>query len=139
MATSNDIIAAARFCIGTKWMHQGRKPNVGIDCVGIPLWCGNSLGIFNPPYEPPPYQREAHWEEFVGNFQEQCAEKDVREAAPGDILCFRQDKFPCHCGILTADGTFVHAFLLRKKVVEERYTDQWKRETRAVFSFPGVG
>ncbi|MDD5585633.1 MAG: hypothetical protein PHY92_01580, partial [Alphaproteobacteria bacterium] len=29
------MIAAARACLGTPFHHQGRKPGVGLDCIGL--------------------------------------------------------------------------------------------------------
>lgn len=140
-----DVIAAARETLGTRWVHQGRPvapPAGSTDCVGVVLYCMRKLGVSD--FEPPTYQRSAKWHEFLHYFQDHLQQIDIRDAVPGDVLCFRQEVYPCHCGILTnraADDLplrFVHGYALRRKVVEEAYTDEWKTLTRAAFRFPGL-
>jgi lipoprotein Spr len=39
------IVAAARSCIGTRFRAQGRKPGVGLDCVGVALFAAAAAGL----------------------------------------------------------------------------------------------
>ncbi|MBI1313693.1 hypothetical protein GC176_20565 [bacterium] len=141
MVKRAEIIEAARSCLGTKWVHQGRVPGQGIDCAGVILYTGKVLGVTD--YEPPPYQRNAKWNEFLKHFQLCFEEIQIADVRPGDILVFRQEVFPCHCGIMTdpdeqGNLRFVHSYLIRHKVVEERYSNEWRTLTRAAFRYPGV-
>lgn len=138
MPNNAAIIAKAREAIGTPWVHTGRTLR-GLDCIGLVLWDFRQLGITE--YEPPPYPREADWSQFVGYFRANMEEVKLLEAVPGNVLVVRQKMFPCHCGFLASnsDGpTFIHAYAKRKKVVEERYTDAWKKDSVAAFKVPGL-
>src|ERR1051326_842486 len=128
------IVDVARECLGANFRHQGRSPITGLDCIGVVLYDARRLNITQ--YEPPAYQRHAKWHEFLKLFAENL---DAVKGPPqiGDILCFRQEKYPCHCGILTGER-FIHAYALRRKVVEELYSPRWRLLTRAVFRYPGV-
>lgn len=144
MVSREEIVAAARSFIDTPWVHQGRLPGRGLDCVGVPVMVGKTLALpaFDI-YETPPYHEMAKWNEFLGHFRAQLEEIDRRSARPGDVLCFRQFRYPCHCGIMSGPGIadeprFVHSYRRRGRVVEEHYTDQWKNLTMAAFRYPGV-
>jgi len=137
--TAAEFVAKAREAIGTPWHHQGRVVPIGVDCVGLLLWTLRQLDINH--YEPPPYPRTALWGQFIGYFRNHLIEVPITDLRPGDVLIFRQSVYPCHCGILTeagADPKFIHSYLTRKKVVEERLTMQWKPVLVTAFRVPGV-
>lgn len=137
--TRQDIVDTARKALGTKWRHQGRLVPNGVDCVGLVLWTARQLGLSN--YEPPAYQRNAQWNQFVGYFREHMPEVRIADIKIGDVLIFRQNVFPCHCGIVTQvgkDPKFIHSYLMRRKVVEERLTPGWLKLVRNAFEYPGV-
>lgn len=141
MTTRADIISYARETTDTPWVHQGRMPHVGIDCAGVVLYVARRAGVTD--FEPPPYDRHARWEDFLGYFQQHLPQIEINDARPGDVLIFRQEKYPCHCGIMTSpdpDGTprFIHGYALRRKVTEERYTADWRKLTRAAFKYPNL-
>jgi hypothetical protein len=138
---SNDIIAAAEQTIGTPWVHEGRHPKLGLDCIGVVLHTCRATGFSD--YEPPPYPRHAQWYQFEKEFARFLIRVPNALARPSDILVFRQEIFPCHCGVMsnprrTGEPQFIHGYIPRGRVVEEIYTDEWKRKTRAVFRFPGL-
>jgi cell wall-associated NlpC family hydrolase len=139
MVKRAEIIETARRALGTPWVHQGRMAPYGLDCIGLTLWTARQLNISD--YEPPAYNRHAEWGLFLSYIRAQMNEIPIAEVGPADMVCFRQQIYPCHCGILTAVGPeakFIHSYLLRKKVVEERYSDLWRKLTVAAFRFPGV-
>lgn len=137
--TREEFVAQARKALGTPWVHQGRVVPHGVDCVGLFLWTLRQLGLND--YEPPPYSMRAKWDQFVGCFREHLEEVPIAEMRMSDVAIFRQDIYPCHCGIITElkdDPKFIHAYRPRGMVVEERYTPQWKIITRTAFRVPGV-
>lgn len=139
MVTQAEFVAKAREALGTPWHHQGRVVPIGVDCVGLLLWTLRQLNINH--YEPPPYPRTAHWNEFIQYFRAHLKEVPIPEMQPADVLIFRQSVYPCHCGILTQGGDdprFIHSYLTRKKVVEERLSDFWMPVLVTVFRVPGV-
>lgn len=142
MTTRQDIMETARETLGTKWVHQGRLVHRGIDCVGVVLYvCRRRRLPGVESYEPPVYQAEAKWDDFVRYFQAKLQQVHPSEAKPGDVLCLRQNIYPCHCGVLTEKNGelyFVHSYRVVGRVVEERYTGRWRKLTRAAFILPGV-
>jgi cell wall-associated NlpC family hydrolase len=112
-----------------------------VDCAGLVLWTGRELGLLDPSFEPPPYQESAKWDEFLRHFEEHMDPVNKRQIKAGDAIVFRQFIYPCHCGILTEEGTkpaFIHSYRMRDKVVEEEYASQWVNTTRAAFRYRGL-
>lgn len=140
MSSDADIVAAARRMIGTRWRHQGRSPGNGLDCVGLVVCVGRELGLLT--FDTLAYQRNAAPNGFIQYFREYGREIPVAALHPGCVLAFREDKYPCHSGIV-ADGphglTLIHAFALRRKVVEERLTIHWLQRVVAAFEYKGIG
>lgn len=139
MPDKADIVRQARAWIGTPWRHQGRVPRVGLDCAGLIIKVAHELQLST--YDFTAYQRHAQWSLFVDFFRAHGREIDIRAARPGDILIMRQERFPCHCAIVGDDGaelSIIHAYALRRAVVEERLTGEWLARRVAAFVFPGV-
>jgi NlpC/P60 family putative phage cell wall peptidase len=137
-----EIVAEARGWIGTPYFHQASRKGAGSDCLGLVrgLWRA-FLGA--EPERVPPYSPD--WAEALGEETLlEAARRHLREVAPGaaragDVLIFRMGTgVPAkHCGVLTGDGTLVHAYWGRA-VVETRMTPWWQRRVVAAFEFPGV-
>jgi cell wall-associated NlpC family hydrolase len=140
MPNRDDIVAAARNLYGVKWLHQGRNPKFGIDCVGLIALVGYELGLITGE-ETTNYNRRSHGMAFVEAFKEHMDQKSVRKAEPGDVLIFRDKAFPCHCGIMTTHHgvpAFVHAHAPQRKVVETIIDDEWQRKIIGCFQFRDV-
>jgi cell wall-associated NlpC family hydrolase len=43
--TADDILAAARQCLGTPFRHQGRLPRFGLDCAGVAIHVARQIGV----------------------------------------------------------------------------------------------
>ena len=43
--TADDIVAAARACIGTPFAHQGRVVGVALDCAGVAVHAVRAAGV----------------------------------------------------------------------------------------------
>lgn len=139
MTTRQQVVDQARKALGTRWVHQRCLPPHACDCVGLITWTNNSLGF--PRIEPPPYDKTSQWHIFLPWFRRHGVERRLGQEQIGDVLCFRQTIYPCHCGIITTMGNnphFIHSFALRKRVVEERFSPEWRRLVVGVFSFRGL-
>lgn len=139
MPSNADVIAAARLMIGTPWRHQGRVPNVALDCAGLVLAVGHKLGVTE--FDTVAYQREAAPDQFVRYFKEHGKEIPLAAIHPGAVVALRDNKYPCHCGIIGSNVhglTLIHAFARRRRVVEEQLTRQWMMLTVGVFEYPGI-
>lgn len=130
------IVEEARSWLGVRWRHQGRTRH-GVDCAGLVVQVGKALGLTE--FDMTNYGRRPDSMNFAKFFVDGGAvSKSVAAALPGDILLFRDGYFPCHCGILTPDGTFVHAFATRRAVVEDPLDPGWLAKRTHCFSYGGV-
>lgn len=143
MITARNIVETARSFVGTPFRHQGRSPGVGLDCVGLVAKTAHQLGISD--YDWTNYQRYASWaSEFESHFSNNMDRVRITEIRPGHVVIFRQEQFPCHCGIVGERAgrglSLIHAYILRRKVVEEDFTGEWTSGDRLMgaFAYRGV-
>lgn len=139
MLSRDKILEAARSWIGVPWLHQGRSRH-GVDCVGLIVKVAHDLGISD--YDSNDYQRRTHGHAFLRHFRENMKEKPIAEAAPGDVMLFRDSSYPCHSSIIGKDHrglTIIHAYAIRRRVVEELLEQgDWISKRVACFEFDGV-
>lgn len=137
MTKRSDIVRVARSFTGTRWRHQGRVPGKMLDCAGVVAKTAHELQLSNFDYTN--YQRNAQWHRFRAFFADNMQEKSLKSLKPGDTVIFRQEKYPCHCGILGSkiDGslTLIHAYALRRMVVEEDFIGEWASPALLVSAF----
>ena len=140
MTTREDIVNEARKWLGVRWVHQGRTRN-GIDCAGLVACVGKDLGLIT--YDTTDYQRRPDHSKFTQYFESGGGiRKNVKDAAPGDVMIFREKSFPCHTAIVSTmygQPAMIHAFVLRKMVVEELIDDNWAAKRVACFQYPNLG
>lgn len=134
------VIAAARAWVGTPYHHQASALGVGCDCLG--LGRGVWRQVIGPePMSPPPYSRD--WGE-VGHREVMLDALSLimprTEPGPGALLVFRMARSAIakHGGIMTRDGTFVHA-RETTGVIEEPLTEPWRRRIAAAFAYAAEG
>ena len=134
------VVAEARRWIGTPYVDQQTVRGAGCDCLGLVR--GVWRAVVGPePTEVPPYTRD--WGEtgpvevMMAGALEWMVQVPLPEAGAGAVVLFRMraGAIAKHCGILTGDGTMVHA-RERLGVIEEPYTETWQRRAVAAFQFP---
>lgn len=147
MVSRQDIVSEARSWIGTRYRHQGRVKDVGVDCIGlvggVALACGvpnaaawaNDADMHSYARTPDPAMLARACDRFFDR-------KPVPHALPGDVLLFSLQGHPRHFAILASAGergTVVHAYALlaARRVVEQRLPIANARAI-AAFSFLGV-
>lgn len=135
-----DIIVRARSLIGVPWRHQGRNWTQGIDCVGLPVLVGESLGLWNREDMPSNYPRRPSGD-FVDLFKMYGIIRNPLEHEDGDVLIFSQRGHACHCGIRSTFRSMpgvIHAHASYRKVVEQTLESSISMIGKPgfVFSFP---
>lgn len=132
-----DIVAAARALVGTPYHHQGRKAGVGLDCIGVPILAAQAAGCEVHDfagYGPMPVP-----EVLLREIAKDCDQVTLRDAKPGDVLCFKSGMtHPSHFGILLDDGGFVHAYERMARVVREPLDGRWLRLLHSVWRIRGI-
>lgn len=137
------VVQAARAWIGTPYVDQQSLRGAGCDCLGLVRGVWREV-VGPEPTVIPPYTRD--WGETgpVEVMQEGALEWMVPvalgEAGAGAVVLFRmrEGAIAKHCGILTGEGTMVHA-RERLGVTEEPFTETWQRRAVAAFNFPAEG
>ncbi len=139
------VLEEARSYIGTRWEHLGRTPR-GLDCVGLVVIVCKTLGLSD--YDLQTYSREPVASQFLSHFIGGGGTRiPLDSAQPGDLIVFREERFPCHVAFRSEKApspdeaplnTIIHAHTTRRKVVEEPMIDHWMAKRVAAIRLPGV-
>lgn len=133
----NNILIAARECIGTPFKHQGRNVGVGLDCAGVLVHVANRLGI--PHTDVIGYGRvpaKLQLKQVLDN-QQSLKRVGLEDKKAGDILLMTFVKEPQHIAIYTGD-TVIHAYERAGKCCEHRLCKMWESRILCVYRFEGV-
>lgn len=140
MIEAEQVVAAAKEWLGTPYLHQAAKKNLGCDCLGLILGVGRELGV-DLPDTVPPYS--ASWRDpLAGTLLQDQADyylkrQNSRPPYPGDILLFRmrRDLPAKHCAILIAPDQMIHA---QEGVgtIQLAFDAPWQRRLVAHYTFP---
>jgi NlpC/P60 family putative phage cell wall peptidase len=128
----DQMIAAARRCLGTPFHHQGRRPGAGIDCIGLIVVALRAAGF--TVEDRTDYGRRPDGKSLIAALAEHGA-VPVKEIRPGDVLLFRYDRQPQHAAIATGPDRMIHSFAVAGEVVETIIGDYWQRRLNGIFRF----
>jgi NlpC/P60 family putative phage cell wall peptidase len=134
------VIAAARGWLGTPYHDQASVKGAGCDCLGLARGVWREV-VGPEPLPVPPYSRD--WGEagpvevLADGAGRWMLMVPVAEAGPGALVLFRMRRgaIAKHIGILTGEGSFLHAYE-GLGVVEEPLTPAWARRIALAFLFP---
>lgn len=134
---AEDVIAAARACLGTPFRHQGRQPGVGLDCAGLVVSVCRALNI--PYQDAAAYGRRPHDGLLESTLSVQPAMYCVPRHAmqPADVLLMRFRTDPQHLAIY-AEPTVIHSYETVGQVVEHCLDNRWAARIVRVYRFSGV-
>lgn len=135
--TAEDILAAARACIGTPFRHQGRLPGVALDCAGLVIAVAQAVGA--DYYDVPGYGLRPAGGLLESSLDGQPCLEPVLTAQrqPGDILLMRFATEPQHLSIFTGE-TLIHAYSNVGKVCEHRLSAVWAARILRSYRFRGL-
>lgn len=117
MTRGDEIVAAARRCLGARFRPQGRDPRFGLDCVGVAaIAFGRPLPDDTVPDDYP--LRGGSAEAIARSIDAVGLRRiDMAEAAAGDLLLVAAGAEQFHLAILSGRG-FIHADAGLRRVVE---------------------
>jgi cell wall-associated NlpC family hydrolase len=127
------VINEARLWVGVPFRHQGRN-RAGIDCVGLPIVIGRSLGLLPRSFDENNYDRLPSLK-LAARIQSHCVR--IPEAIPGSMIVIAWTAIAAHVAICTGE-TMIHAYESVGRVVEHGYRGRWVRMTHSVWALPGV-
>lgn len=120
----DEVVAAARSCIGTRFRPQGRLIGIGLDCVGVVLVAAAAAGV--RPDEVPAYALSGQNMALLLAQLRAAGCEDVHGVpAAGDIGVLAPGAGRLHLGVLTGTN-FVHAHAGLGRVVEGPIDEAWR-------------
>ena len=135
--TADDILAAARQCLGTKFRHQGRLIAFGLDCAGVAIHVARQIGAGH--LDVSGYGRTpAHGQLEQSLDSQPCLERVfLEDRKPGDLLLMRFASEPQHLAICAGE-TIIHAYEAAGLCCEHRLSSLWAARIVRVYRFRGV-
>ncbi len=133
--TADDIITAARSCLDTPFLHQGRIPGLALDCAGLVVAVAQYLGVEHVDLGG--YSRNPSNGILEQALDLQPCLERVAAKQTGDVLLMRIGTEPQHLAILDGEN-IIHAYSSVGNVCEHRLTEQWVRRIVRVYRFKGM-
>ncbi len=135
--TVDDILTAARQCLGTPFRHQGRLLAFGLDCAGVVIHVARQIGVGH--LDVSGYGRTPANGQLEQSLDMQpCLERvPINDGRPGDVLLMRFSSDPQHLAIL-ADGSIIHAYETVGICCEHRLSSLWASRIVRVYRFRGI-
>jgi cell wall-associated NlpC family hydrolase len=132
--TADDAISAARECLGTPFLHQGRLKGVGLDCAGLGVIVAQSIGAKHRDLKA--YGRDPYKGLLKETLDNQQGLKRVKRDSmlPGDLLLLRFGRQPQHLAIYTGT-TIIHAYETVGMVCEHSLDERWLARIIGVYRF----
>lgn len=123
MYDANKAIVAARTCLGTPFVPQGRLPQVGLDCGGLvmlALAAGDKTVGEIAAYSFPPAP------DFLIDALARNNLIAIPAIIPGAVLLFRFQNRAQHLALATSPDSMIHAFAPAGQVVETTIGAAWR-------------
>jgi len=136
--TAEDVVAAARECLGTPFAHQGRVVGVGLDCAGLAVHAVRAAGIDVLDFAG--YGRTPNRGHLAAAMDAQPMLERVdsmADRAAGDILLMRFLGEPQHVGICTGAG-IIHAYEAVGMCCEHDLCSKWVKRIVRVYRVKGL-
>ena len=144
MNRSDEIVAAARECIGTPFRHQGRRlgPDGGLDCAGVIRHAGIKAGGVAADYQYGNYSRFPQASEVAAELDRMMerVEGGLAAARDGDVALMVDARWS-HTVVLASENgarTVIHTTRMDRRCVEHHLTAEWARRVRTVYRFREV-
>lgn len=142
---ADTFVADARALVGTevRWLHQGRDPATGLDCVGLPRWLLiRQMGALPAELETEltrPYHRHPDGQRLLETVRTWFDEVGRADMRAGDLVVVYDRRNPQHIAI-ACDSVFVVEAYANRRIMKIVYWPLAKlREIAGVFRFPTVG
>jgi cell wall-associated NlpC family hydrolase len=131
-----DFVNNARSLIPTRWVHEGRSKELGLDCVGLAIVAANmSGGEIDIDLS---YAKGDEFSKLIRVLNDKCFRIDCswKEVKLGDILVFRGSNMRNHIGIYSGNGKFIHSQNGGSRcVIEQEFIGSWRMDLVHVYSF----
>jgi len=129
----DDILSAARECLKTPYLHQGRRPGQGLDCAGLVRYPAEKLGLITPDDDFIEYGREPVPLKMKQELESRL--DPIKRLEKGCVIWFTVIRHPQHLAIYTGNG-IIHAINTGpKQVVEHCINSQWTDRIAGLYRY----
>jgi len=135
--TADDLLTAARQCLGTPFRHQGRLLGFGLDCAGVAIHVARQIGAGH--LDVSGYGRTPANGQLEQSLDAQPGLERVALSAraAGDLLLMRFSSDPQHLAICAGE-TIIHAYESVGQCCEHRLSSLWAARIVRVYRFRGI-
>lgn len=138
--TAADVVSAARSLLRVPWVHQGRRAESGLDCLGLLVEVGRRVGCEVP--SDATYGRIPDGEQLLAGMRRYLlAEPCGTPPRPGHAVALRVGLRPHHVGFIGdyRNGvSLIHGNVKAGGVCEHRMTPDWHAAIVELYRLPGV-
>lgn len=121
----------ARACLGVKWKHQGRNPEIAIDCAGL------LIHAFEVEEETPQYGREPYAGLMEATLERFLGPPIDGPMQPGDVVAMAYTGSIRHCGMIgdhpNGGLSLIHTDSILGHVTEHALDAKWLRRIKKVY------
>lgn len=112
--------------LGTPWRHQGRRPGMALDCVGLVVCAARAAGWMEIP-DRTDYDARPTGTELLEIVRSCCDEVSPRLHRGDVVVLWMLDRtHPQHLGIATGDDTLIHSWTGGRCVTEDPLDPRWR-------------
>lgn len=136
--TRAEFINAARTYLGTPFHHQGRLPQVGLDCAGVVVCAATQCGFaVEDKYG---YGRIPANGIFTTAVLAHCDEISQEYVQAGDLMMFAFRGEPQHIAIVSSINPtmLIHAYQDVGRVAENSLDETWQNRLRGCYKLRGI-
>lgn len=153
MTTRDHIVETARYWIGTRFCHQGRRKKTiydegACDCIGLIIGISKELKIKSKTgellhhYDKTHYHRQPYGNLLCNQIEQHLYKIAEDTIKPADIIVFKFDNLPQHVAIVAKKDkskiSIIHAYAKRKCVAEHHLDQGWINKIVACYRFADV-
>lgn len=133
---------AARKYIGVPFRHQGRNPDIGIDCVGFLVVSAIACGLHNlVAHDFTGYARNPAHGALESRLRAAFGSPISSSPIPGDVVSISYHGQTRHVAIVGERNgrlTLIHTASNVGRVVEHGLTDQWRSRITGIYRLEAV-
>jgi cell wall-associated NlpC family hydrolase len=113
--------------IGIRYKDRARDDDL-LDCWGLLcLFYRQEFGILLPEYTVDTPDGAKYVAELVAGTRKEPVWAPVSTIQYGDVLLFRVQGLPIHCGVSVGEGEFLHSFPKRDSCIERLDSLAWQK------------
>lgn len=147
-ATRIDIVRAAMSLLGTPFVHQGRMPGAGLDCIGVVVATAQLAGL--RIRDMIHYARAPNPRVLLREAEQSFDKLELGQEGFGDVgltwLNPALAGLPHHAFVMVpppngskdSNPWMVHALRANRRVVHNPWADPWKQATHSFWRFKGL-